>query len=118
MSEPAPADTQAAGRPTNVRFAVLGWLCTAAAISYLSRNAIGVAESTVRGDLGLTREQSGWLMSAFFTSYAACQIPGAWVGQRCGARLALPVFSVVWSAATAAMAAGSLFMLVLSRVVK
>src|SRR5262249_31131021 len=82
-----------------VRFAVLAWLCAAAALAYVSRNAIAVAESTVRGDLGLTKEQSGWLMSAFFISYAAGQIPGAWIGQRFGARQALPAFAGAWSLA-------------------
>jgi len=97
---------------------VLAWLCGAAALAYVSRNAIGVAESTIRGDLGLTKEQSGWLMSAFFVSYAVFQIPGAWVGQRFGARRALPAFAVAWSLATMAMSAGGFFMLIVSRVAK
>ena len=56
---------------------MLAWLCVAAAVSYLSRNAIGVAESTIRSDLRLTKDQSGFMLSAFFVSYALCQIPGA-----------------------------------------
>ncbi len=118
MSEPQPSEKKSSTRPSVVRFAVLAWLCAAAALAYVSRNAIAVAESTVRGDLGLTKEQSGWLMSAFFISYAVFQIPGAWVGQRFGARPALPAFAVAWSLATAAMAAGSFFMLIVSRVAK
>lgn len=101
-----------------MRFAVLAGLCAAAALSYVSRNAIAVAESTVRSDLGLTKEQSGWLMSAFFLSYSACQIPGAWIGQRLGARRALPAFAVVWSIATAAGAAGGFLFLIVARAVK
>ena len=101
-----------------VRFAVLGWLCAAAALSYVSRNAIGVAESSVRSDLGLTKEQSGWLMSAFFISYAMFQIPGAWAGQRFGARQTLPVFALAWSVATATMAAGGFLILLGARFLK
>lgn len=97
---------------------MLAGLCAAAALSYVSRNAIAVAESTVRSDLGLTKEQSGWLMSAFFISYSACQIPGAWIGQRLGARRALPAFAVLWSIVTAAGAAGGFLLLVATRVVK
>jgi MFS family permease len=104
--------------PTNTRFIVLAGLCAAAALSYVSRNAIAVAESTVRGDLGLTKEQSGWLMSAFFISYSVCQIPGAWVGQRFGARRALPAFAIVWSIATAATALGGFVNVLAMRVVK
>ncbi len=58
------------------------------------------------------------LMSAFFISYAVFQIPGAWVGQRFGARPALPAFAVAWSLATVAMAAGGFFMIIVSRVAK
>jgi len=94
MSEPQPSEKQSSAPPSVVRFAVLAWLCAAAALAYVSRNAIAVAESTVRGDLDLTKEQSGWLMSAFFISYAVFQIPGAWVGQRFGARPALPAVDV------------------------
>ncbi|MSU26342.1 MAG: MFS transporter [Pedosphaera sp.] len=104
--------------PTHTRFIVLAGLCAAAALSYVSRNAIGVAESTVRADLGLTKEQSGWLMSAFFISYSVCQIPGAWVGQRFGARRALPTFAIVWSIATAATALGGFMNVLAMRVVK
>jgi MFS transporter, ACS family, D-galactonate transporter len=93
---------QLGGRtPSKTRFVVLIWLCAAAALAYVSRNAISVAESTVRRDLALTKEQSGWLMSAFFFSYALCQIPTAQLGQRSGPRFALPLFALVWSAATA-----------------
>src|SRR5262245_9793011 len=118
MTEPPPTEKLPSARPTLVRFAVLTWLCGAAALAYVSRNAIAVAESSMRADLGLTKDQSGWLMSAFFISYAVCQIPGAWVGQRFGARHALPAFALAWSVATAAMAAGGLFMLIVARVVK
>ena len=83
---------------------MLGWLCAAAALAYVSRNSIAVAESTVRADLGLTKEQSGWLMSAFFFSYAFCQIPAAQYVQRAGSRRALTLFAAIWSAATALMA--------------
>lgn len=105
--------------PTKTRFIVLAWLCAAAALSYISRNAIAVAESTVRGDLGLTKEQSGWLMSAFFFSYALCQIPTAEFGRSRGTRRALPLFAAVWSVATAVTAfAGGLVGFVVARIVQ
>ena len=87
----------------------------AALLAYVTRNALGVAESTVRGDLGITKEQSGWLMSMFFWPYALCQIPGAWLGQRIGARRALPLFGVLWSLASAGLAAGSYVIMLIMR---
>jgi len=104
MGEPQSTTAPASARPTKTRFLVLAGLCAAAALAYVSRNAIAVAESTVRSDLGLTRQQSGWLMSAFFFSYALCSIPAAQFGQRAGSRRALPFFATVWSVATAATA--------------
>src|SRR6185369_867017 len=104
MGKPQSTSDPANARPTKTRFLVLASLCAAAALAYVSRNAIAVAESTVRGDLGLTKQQSGWLMSAFFFSYALCSIPAAQFGQRIGSRRALPIFATVWSVATAATA--------------
>src|SRR5262245_10376325 len=104
MGEPRSKQAPANACPTRTRFLVLAWLCAAAALAYLSRNAIAVAESTVRSDLGLTKQQSGWLMSAFFFSYALCSIPAAQVGQRVGSRRALPFLATMWSVATAATA--------------
>src|SRR5712691_6783684 len=101
MGEPQSKLAPANARPTQTRFLVLAWLCAAAALAYVSRNAIAVAESTVRKDLGLTKDESGWLMSAFFFSYALCQIPAAQLAQRLGPRRALAWFAVVWSLAMA-----------------
>jgi len=53
--------------------------------------------------LALTRQQSGWMMAAFFWSYALFQVPGGLVGHVWGTRIALTLFVVIWSAATAAL---------------
>ncbi len=87
------------GSPTTVRYRVLAWLTVAAALSYLCRSAVSVPESTVRGDLGLTLEESGWFMGAFFWTYAIFQVPCGWFSERVGPRIALAVFAVGWSVA-------------------
>lgn len=101
--------------PTRTRFIVLAGLCLAAVLAYITRNAIGAAESTIRADLKLTKEQSGWMMSLFFWSYALCQIPSASVAQRLGMRRALPLFGLLWSLASAGMAAGSFVVMLVMR---
>lgn len=93
--------------PTQARFHVLWWLCGAMALAYVARNAIAAAESTIRTDLSLTKTQSGWLISAFYLSYALCQIPTSQYGRHRGCREALAVFATIWSVATAAMAAAT-----------
>ena len=85
---------------TRVRYQVLGLLTLAAAISYLTRNAVGVAESTIREDLGLSLRQSGWFMGMFFWSYALLQVPGGWIAHQRGTRLAMTLFAVGWSVAS------------------
>lgn len=85
--------------PTAVRHEVLALLTSVAAIAYLARNAVGVAESTIRADLGLSLEESGWFMAAFFWSYALVQVPGGTLAQHRGTRFALTLFAVVWSVA-------------------
>jgi len=87
----------------------------AAALAYLTRNAAGTAESTIRADLRLTREQSGWLSSVFFWSYALCQIPAAALSLRLGARRALPLFAFLWSVATALFGMGGFTAMVVAR---
>lgn len=100
-------------RPTAVRHRALAWLAVAAALAYLCRNAVGVAESTIREDLGLTLEQSGWFMGAFFWTYAVFQVPSGWFAERMGTRVALSVFALAWSLATLAMGVAAGFWLLI-----
>lgn len=102
-------------KATRTRFIALGGLCAAAALAYLTRNAPGTAESTIRADLDLSMKQSGWLNSIFFWSYALCQIPAAMLLKRIGARRALSLFAVLWSLASALSAAGGLTMMLIGR---
>ncbi len=103
-------------QPTRTRYVVLGGLCAAAALAYFTRNGVAPAESTIRTDLGISKEQSGTLISAFFWPYALCQIPAALVAQKVGARWALAAFAVLWSLATAAFAIGELHAMIAARV--
>lgn len=92
--------TEITGRPSRIRYQTLAWLTAAAALAYLCRNAIGVAESTIRRDLELTLSESGWFMGAFFWTYAVFQVPSGWLAERVGTRVSLSVFAVAWSLST------------------
>lgn len=103
-------------RPTSVRYEVIGLLTLAAAIAYLTRNAVSVAESTIREDLGLTIRQSGWFMAAFFWSYAAMQVPMGSVAHRRGTRFAMVAFACACSIAAVCIAiAPGLWLLVVAQ---
>jgi len=95
--------------PTSIRYRTLAWLTAAAMLAYLCRNAIGVAESTIREDLDLTLTQSGIFMGAFFWTYALFQIPTGWFAQSFGTRLALTVFAMAWSIVTCGTAVAPVF---------
>jgi sugar phosphate permease len=111
-----PTGTESASRPTRVRYIVLVWLCAAAAIAYIQRNSIGVAEKTIRLELGLSMEQMGLVMSAFMLTYAIFQLPSGWLAHVWGSRRALSFFSALWSAVTALFALAASFpALVLAR---
>lgn len=103
-------------KPSLTRYKVLLWLGGAATIAYICRNSLGVAEKEIRADLQLDAFQMGLVMGAFQISYALLQIPtGHFTDQR-GARASLPIFSLIWSLATAAMAVvSSLWMLLVAR---
>jgi MFS family permease len=91
-----------------MRYGVLAWLCLMAAIAYIPRNYIGVAKEATQTELRLSDAQMGWVMSAFFITYALAQVPGGWLSHVWETRRALPLFALLWSILTgaAAIAAG------------
>ncbi len=86
----------------NSRYQVLAFLCASAAIAYIQRSALSVPAAEIAGDLSfkdLARDM-GWIQTAWYLSYGLMQIPSGYVADRLGSRLALAIFSVVWSLAT------------------
>lgn len=101
-------------RVSGVRFLVLGWLCLAAAIAYIDRGAIAVPVRDIQNDLQLSDEDMSTVMSSFFLGYAIFQIPGGWLGNRWGTRLALTLFALAWSMATGMLGLAAGFYTLLS----
>lgn len=78
----------------------------AAALAYLCRNGIAVAEKTIRTELSIGEDTMGLILGpAFFWAYALGQIPGGLLGQRFGSRTCLPLCAALSSAMTALLAA-------------
>jgi MFS transporter, ACS family, D-galactonate transporter len=102
-SSSSDASVERIPRRTTVRYRALAWLATAAGLAYFCRNATGVPESAIRTELGLSFEQSGWLLSAFFWSYAIFQVPSGWFAERVGSRIALSISVFAWSIAMLGM---------------
>jgi MFS transporter, ACS family, glucarate transporter len=98
--EPIPG----AGPDTYVRYRVLAFTVVLAAVTYLDRVCISRAEAEVRGDLGLSKTQMGYVFSAFTIAYALFEIPSGIWGDRIGARRVLTRIVVWWSTFTIATA--------------
>ena len=84
-----------------MRHVVLGALCVIAAIAYIQRNCLGVAEQEIRGEFGMTEQEMGGVMGGFFLTYGLFQVPAGWLAQTWGTRRALSVFAAFWSVGTA-----------------
>ena len=82
---------------------VLILLCLMYAINYIVRVNVSTAAAVFKDELHLNNTQLGLIFSAFAYPYLVFQIIGGWVSDRFGARLALTVFAVIWSAATVFM---------------
>lgn len=64
---------------------------------YVDRICISVAKDPISETLDLTKEQMGWVLSAFALGYALFQSPGGFLADRFGARNVLTVIVIVWS---------------------
>ena len=88
--------------PTRVRNLVIVFSVALAVITYIDRVCISQAAPLITSDLNLTKEQMGWVFSAFTFAYSAFEIPGGYLGDRMGARSVLMRIVVWWSFFTAA----------------
>jgi sugar phosphate permease len=68
-----------------------------ACLLYLDRYAVGIASESMRVDLKMTQMQMSWFLSAFFWSYALCQVPAGWLSDRFGPRVMLTTYILGWS---------------------
>ncbi len=98
------------------RYSVVAALFVLSLITYVDRVAISSAKEAVALDLQLSDKQMGLVFGAFSLGYALAQVPGGWLADRWGPRLALTAVVTAWSALTALTgAAWSLFSLVVIR---
>jgi ACS family D-galactonate transporter-like MFS transporter len=73
-------------------------------ISYVDRSNLSIAAPVLMHDFGIKPELMGVLLSAFFWTYGAFQIPAGFVVDRIGVRRAYFLAFLTWSLASAATA--------------
>jgi MFS family permease len=90
---------------TNIRYKVVAFAVSLAAVTYLDRVCISVMAPAIMRDLALTQIQMSYVFSAFTLAYAAFEIPTAWWADRIGSRRVLARIVGWWSLFTAATGA-------------
>jgi MFS family permease len=80
---------------------LLALLAVAVGLNYIDRGTLAVAGPLLVDGLRLTATQFGVLLSAFFWSYVAMQVPAGWLADRYGGARVLTLAVALWSMTTA-----------------
>lgn len=91
------------GRPTRVRFLVLGLACGLSFLLYLHRYSWGFVKKDIAEEFHWGPVTMGWLDSLFLATYALMQVPSGVLSDWFGTRLLLAGSVLVWSLALAAV---------------
>lgn len=89
-------------QPANVRHRVVALSVVLAMVTYLDRASLGAMSGDIQRDLKISKEQMGYVYSAFSLAYAAFEIPTAWWAERVGTRAVLARIVCWWSVFTMA----------------
>ena len=82
------------------RWTIVGLVAAALFINYVDRGALPTAAPLIQDDLGLSPQQLGLLMSAFWWLYALLQFPVGALVERFGASRLLGAGLALWACAT------------------
>jgi MFS family permease len=91
---------------SNRRWLVLGLVFLGILVSYVDRGNLSIAAESIMRDLALKPEAMGLMLSAFFWTYAVCQIPAGLLIDRFGVRNVYAIAFAIWSLASASIALG------------
>ncbi len=102
--------TTTIGRPRSLLYGgIVPLLGFAVFINYVDRGILPTAAPLMKDQLHLTASQVGILLSAFFWTYAPCQLLSGWLAERIGPYRTLGIGVAIWSLATAAFGVASGF---------
>jgi len=99
---------------TGKEWRVLTLMLVSALINYVDRTTLSVAATDIQRELHLTNTQVGALQSAFFATYALCQLSflAGWVAGRFHVGWVLASGFLLWSGATAVTGAANGFVMI------
>ena len=100
-------------RPTSIRYLILALTVVVAVLLYLDRYCLGYLTPYLREGFNLTSGETGFMLSAFFLTYAFGQLPGGWLADRYGTRRMLAFYLAIWSVLTALIGFANGFIILL-----
>lgn len=102
MSTTLSATASSTTKPTRYRWFLVTLAFLAIITNYMDRANLSIALPYMKDDLNLSSSEAGFILGAFFWTYALCQIPAGMLVDRFGAKVVLGVAVVWWSAFTMA----------------
>lgn len=81
---------------------IIALMVASVAINYIDRGSLSTAGPLLVTDLKLSPSQLGWLLSAFFWTYALLQVASGWLVDRYEVKWVMAIGFTIWSLATAA----------------
>lgn len=99
---------------TGVRWRIFAVVFVLVVVNLMDRTALSIAMPTIAREFDLTPTMQGVLLSGFFWSYAALQVPGGWLIDRYGPRALIAGATVLWGLfqSLAALTTGGISLLV------
>ncbi|MEW6342447.1 MAG: MFS transporter [Pseudomonadota bacterium] len=88
-----------------IRWAMILMCFLANVINFIDRANLAIAAPSIRADLGLDAVGMGFVLSAFFWTYAFLQLPAGWFIDKVGVRVSLALAVGWWSVFTVATGA-------------
>jgi MFS family permease len=81
--------------------ALLALLFLSVFLNYIDRSNLSIAAPMLKDELGISAAKLGWLLSAFFWTYAGMQILAGWLVDRWDVKWVFAGGFAIWSCATA-----------------
>ncbi len=98
-----PARTLSEGsRSSRAHWRVVVLLVLSVFINYIDRSNLAIAAPLLKDEFGFSPAQLGMLFSAFFWTYACCQLVSGWLVDRFDVSWIIAIGFFLWSSATAA----------------
>lgn len=84
-------------KATHVRFMIVAMLFVMTTVNYADRATLSIAGPAASKDLGLDAVAMGYIFSAFGWAYVIGQLPGGWLLDRFGSKIAYALSIFTWS---------------------